>query len=85
MTYHVYRIVCSVTLHPYEHIGVNRKQETYYEHCIGDLVLANAPAENDHPRFPRLASELIQCTDIADYVDDKSRVFERVEVDHVAN
>lgn len=54
------------------------------EHGVGDLVLAHAPAEDDHARLARLDGEVVQPADVPHEVDGQAGGLVRVEVEHVA-
>lgn len=62
----------------------SRNRNTYDEHCICNLVLADTTAQDDHTRFARLSRKLIQVADVLYNVYNETRVFERVKVEHVS-
>ena len=60
-----------------------RYSKSYDQHGIRNLVFADTTTQNYHPSFARLARKFIEGPNIAHDVDDQSRVFERMKVDHI--
>jgi hypothetical protein len=53
---------------------------TYEKHGIRYLVLADASTQNNHTGLLCVNTYVVQSPDVANNVDDKSRVLVRVEV-----
>ena len=58
---------------------------THNKHGVCYLVFANTASQNDHPSFAGLAGKFVQIADVLHDIQDESRVFERVEVNHDSN
>lgn len=83
--YDKHRIVGTVTLSDCQVPSLSEDDDAHDEHCVCDLVLADTPAKNDHTRLDGCTSELIQGSNIANYVQDETRRLERMEVDHISD
>ena len=58
--------------------------DTHNQHCISDLMFAHSSTKDDHPCLFGGPRQLVEASDILHDVDHKSRVPERVEIDHVS-
>jgi hypothetical protein len=75
-TYDKHRIIGTVTLSGCQERSLSENDDAHYEHCVCDLVLADTAAKNDHTRPDGRTSELIQGSNIANYVQDETRRLE---------
>jgi hypothetical protein len=54
------------------------------KHSIRNLVLTYSSAEVDHSRLFGLEGDIVDTSDIADYIDCQAQILVQVEIDHVS-
>jgi hypothetical protein len=72
----VHRVVCSVALCIRSRQSGSREWRggTNEEHAVGDLVLADSSAEDDHACLFTLDGHVVQSSDVGHDVDDERRL-----------
>lgn len=81
----IYRIVRSVPLLWISFLsGIAKSPRTHEEHRVGDLMLADSSAEDDHASLLALDGEIIETSNVGDDIDAESGIgFVGVKVHHV--